>query len=162
MSEGTIIDPGHFRQVLGQLPTGVAVITAHGRGGPIGMAVNSLTSVSLDPPLVLFCPARTSTTWPGVREVGRFCVNVMAGHHEEVTRRFAASQTDRFAGVSYSDRAGGPGLHNALAWIECETADEHEAGDHTIVVARVVAIEAASEDFEPLIFFRGSYGSFRA
>jgi 3-hydroxy-9,10-secoandrosta-1,3,5(10)-triene-9,17-dione monooxygenase reductase component len=162
MTEVTNIDPGHFRQVLAHLPTGVSVITAHGPDGPIGMAANSVTSVSLAPPLMLFCPARTSTTWPDIRATGRFCINIMAGHHEEVTRRFAARETDRFAGVSYADRATGPALLDALAWIECEMQDEHEAGDHTIVVARVVAMEAASEDSEPLVFFRGSYGSFRA
>ncbi|MBS1889094.1 MAG: flavin reductase family protein [Actinobacteria bacterium] len=161
MTDSRAIDPAHFRQVLAHLPTGVAVIAAHGPDGPIGMAANSVTSVSLDPPLVLFCPARTSTTWPELRAVGRFCINVMAGHHEEVTRRFAAKDTDRFAGVAYADRATGPALADALAWIECEIEDEHEAGDHTIVVARVVAMEAASQGHEPLVFFRGAYGSFR-
>lgn len=162
MTDGTTIDPAHFRQVLAHLPTGVAVITADGPDGPIGMAANSVTSVSLDPPLVLFCPARSSTTWPALRAVGRVCINVMAGHHEEVTRRFAARDVDRFAGVSYAERPGGPALEDALAWIDCDLRDEHEAGDHTIVVARVTAMEAASESFEPLVFFRGSYGSFRA
>ncbi len=163
MSETTTIDPGHFREVLAHLPTGVSVLTANGPTAPIGMAANSVTSVSLSPPLMLFCPARSSTTWPDIRDVGRFCINVMAGHHEEVTRRFAAREVDRFAGVTYTDRAGGPALAEALAWIDCEIQDEHEAGDHTIVVARVTAMEAAAgESFEPLVFFRGSYGSFRA
>jgi flavin reductase (DIM6/NTAB) family NADH-FMN oxidoreductase RutF len=162
MTESTTIDPGHFREVLAHLPTGVSVITAHGAAGPVGMAANSVTSVSLSPPLMLFCPARSSTTWPDIRAAGRFCVNVMAGHHEEVTRRFAARETDRFAGVPYTDRAGGPALRDALAWIDCEMQDEHEAGDHTIVVARVLAMEAAAESSDPLVFFRGAYGSFRA
>ncbi|MBS1883452.1 MAG: flavin reductase family protein [Actinobacteria bacterium] len=162
MGEAATIDPRHFREVLAHLPTGVSVLTADGPVGPIGMAANSVTSVSLSPPLMLFCPARSSTTWPDIRAVGRFCINVMAGHHEEVTRRFAARAVDRFAGVSYTDRPGGPALEDALAWIDCEMQDEHEAGDHTIVVARVTAIEAAGESFEPLVFFRGSYGSFRA
>lgn len=162
MTGGLGVEPGHFRRVLAHLPTGVSVITAHGPAGPIGMAANSVTSVSLTPPLVLFCPARTSTTWPGIREGGSFCINIMAGHHEEVTRRFAATETDRFAGVSYTERAAGPALPDALAWIECETQDEHDAGDHMIVVARVVAIEAAAERIEPLVFFRGTYGSFRS
>jgi 3-hydroxy-9,10-secoandrosta-1,3,5(10)-triene-9,17-dione monooxygenase reductase component len=70
-----------FRQVLGHLPTGVTVITAWAEHEPTGMAANSVTSVSLDPPLVLFCPAKSSTTWPHIRQSGRFCVNVMAGHH---------------------------------------------------------------------------------
>ncbi len=157
------IDPGHFRSVLAHLPTGVTVITAYGEdGAAVGMAANSVTSVSLDPPLILFCPAKSSTTWPTIRAASGFCVNVMAGHHEEVTRRFAAKGIDRWAGLEYTERPTGPALDDAVAWIECRPYDEHDAGDHTIVVARVVAIEAASRaDAEALIFFRGSYGSFR-
>jgi len=157
------IDPSRFRQVLAHLPTGVTVIAAHGEQGPVGMAANSVTSVSLDPPLILFCPAKSSSTWPKIRAAGSFCVNVMAGHHEEVTRQFAAKEADRFSGVDYEHRPTGPALADAVAWIECSLHDEHDAGDHTIVVGRVVAIEAASAvDVEPLVFFRGSYGSFRA
>jgi 3-hydroxy-9,10-secoandrosta-1,3,5(10)-triene-9,17-dione monooxygenase reductase component len=156
------IDPRRFRDVLGHLPTGVTVITSHGGGGPVGMAANSVTSVSLDPPLVLFCPAKSSTTWPALRQTGAFCINVMAGHHEELTRQFAAKETDRFAGVAYTVRDAGPALSDAVAWVECRLRDEHDAGDHTIVVADVVAIEATqSGEIEPLVFFKGRYGSFR-
>lgn len=155
------IDPVRFRQVLGHLPTGVTVITAYGENGVVGMAANSVTSVSLDPPLVLFCPAKSSTTWPTIRAAAGFCVNVMAGHHEEVTRRFAARGIDRFSGIKYTSRPTGPALADAVAWIECHPYDEHDAGDHTIVVARVVGIEAASSrDVDALVFFRGGYGSF--
>jgi len=156
------IDPRHFRDVLGHLPTGVTVITAHAADGPAGMAANSVTSVSLDPPMVLFCPGKSSTTWPKLREAGAFCINVMAGHHEEVTRRFAAREADRFAGVDCTHRETGPALTDAVAWIECRLRDEHDAGDHTIVVADVVAIEATTVgEVEPLVFFNGRYGSFR-
>ena len=157
------IDPGHFRSVLAYLPTGITVITAYGKDkSPVGMAANSVTSVSLDPPLILFCPAKSSTTWRSIRAASGFCVNVMAGHHEEVTRRFAAKGIDRWAGLKYTERPTGPALDDAVAWIECRPEDEHDAGDHTIVVARVVAIEAtASADAEALVFFRGTYGSFR-
>jgi 3-hydroxy-9,10-secoandrosta-1,3,5(10)-triene-9,17-dione monooxygenase reductase component len=150
-----------FRHVLGHLPTGVTVITAYGADGPTGMAANSVTSVSLDPPLILFCPAKSSTTWPGIRGAGRFCVNIMAGHHEETTRRFSLKGVDRFAGISYAERQCGPALDEAVAWIECAIIEEHDAGDHLIVVASVVAIEAAQESL-PLVFFRGQYGTFRA
>lgn len=140
----------------------MTVITAFGADGePTGMAANSVTSLSLDPPLILFCPARSSTTWPKIRAAGRFCVNVMAGHHEETTRRFALKDTERFAGVAYAERPTGPGLAEAVAWIECEIADEFDGGDHTIVTGRVVGLEGVP-DVEPLVFFRGRYGSFRA
>jgi 3-hydroxy-9,10-secoandrosta-1,3,5(10)-triene-9,17-dione monooxygenase reductase component len=155
------IAPDAFRNVLGHLPTGVTVLTAHGEDGPLGMAANSVTSVSLSPPLVLVCPAKSSTTWPGIRDAGSFCINIMAGHHEELCRGFARKGADRFDGVGHHGRQTGPGLDDAVAWIECEIQDEHDAGDHTIVVARVVAIDAA-QDGIPLVFFRGGYGTFSA
>jgi 3-hydroxy-9,10-secoandrosta-1,3,5(10)-triene-9,17-dione monooxygenase reductase component len=153
------IEPGRFRQVLGHLPTGVTVVTAFSPAGAIGMAANSVTSVSLEPPLVLFCPAKISTTWPDIRAAGEFCVNVMAGHHEEISRRFAIVGADRFDGVGWTPGLCGPALDDAAAWIECRIRDEHDAGDHTIVVADVLALEAA-EDPTPLVFFRGQYGTF--
>jgi 3-hydroxy-9,10-secoandrosta-1,3,5(10)-triene-9,17-dione monooxygenase reductase component len=154
----TAISPDRFRSVLGHLPTGVTVITAHGADGPTGVAANSVTSVSLDPPLILFCPAKSSTTWPSIRAAGRMCVNVMAGHHEELSRQFARKAADRFAGVAWHERAGGPALDDAVAWVECELLQEHDAGDHTIAVARVTAIDA-DEHAQPLVFFRGRYGA---
>jgi flavin reductase (DIM6/NTAB) family NADH-FMN oxidoreductase RutF len=150
------IAPDQFRHVLGHLPTGVTVITAYGADGPTGMAANSFTSVSLEPPLILVCPAKSSSTWPGIRESRRFCANVTAKHHEELCRQFARRNTDRFAGIAWHERPAGPALDDAVAWIECEIESEYEAGDHAIVVARVVSIEAAA-DGSPLIFFRGGY-----
>ena len=155
------IDSTRLRHVLGHLPTGVSVIAASTNEGPAGMAANSVASVSLDPPLILFCPGKSSETWPAIRAAGRFCVNVMASQHAEITRRFARRGVDRFADVDYHERSTGPGLTDALAWIDCRSEAEHDAGDHTIVVARVLAIEA-SPSGEPLVFFRGRYGSFRA
>ena len=153
------IEPDRFRRVLGHLPTGVTVVTAHAPSGPIGLSANSVTSVSLDPPLLLVCPAKTSLTWPVVRGIGRFCVNVMARHHEPTVRRFAVRGIDRFEGSSYHDRASGPALDDAIAWIDCELLREHDAGDHTIAVCTVVDLEAAREG-DPLVFFRGRYGTF--
>ncbi len=161
MNDVARIDRGYFRRVLSHLPTGVSVITGNGADGPIGMTANSVTSVSLDPPLILFCPSRTSATWPVIRSTGRFCISVMADHHAEITRRFASKGVDRFAGVQCEPRPTGPALSDALAWIECALEAEHAAGDHTIVVALVLAMEAAPAILEPLVFFRGTYGSFR-
>lgn len=155
------ITPDRFRNVLGHLTTGVTVITAYTPSGPTGMAANSVTSVSLDPPLVLFCPAKSSSTWPALRDAGKFCINIMSAHHEGATRQFALKGADRFAGISYSERETGPALDDAVAWIECRMRDEYDAGDHTIVVSDVVAIEAAT-DCVPLVFFRGRYGTFHA
>jgi flavin reductase (DIM6/NTAB) family NADH-FMN oxidoreductase RutF len=156
------IDGERFRHVLGHLPTGVTVITAHGVEGPVGMSSNSVTSVSLEPPLILFCPAKASTTWPRIRASGRFCVNVFAAHHEQASRRFARVGIDRFAGVAWHQRPAGPALDDAVAWIECVLGDEHDAGDHVIAIGAVQRLDVRDGDVEPLVFFRGRYGSFEA
>lgn len=148
-----------LRHVMGHFATGVTIVTAHGETGPVGMAVNSFTSVSLEPPLVLLCPARTSFTWPIIRASGRFCINVMGSGHADFTRRFCQKPEDRFADLGWVDRQAGPALDSAVAWIECEVSTEHEAGDHTIVVARVDEVDVA-EAVDPLVFFRGAYGTF--
>jgi flavin reductase (DIM6/NTAB) family NADH-FMN oxidoreductase RutF len=124
------------------------------------MSSNSFTSVSLQPPLVLFCPARASTTWPKIAATGAFAVNIFAAHHEEVSRRFSQRGIDRFAGVSWHDRPAGPALDDAVAWIECAIDAVHEAGDHLIVVGAVQRLELNASGAEPLVFFRGHYGSF--
>jgi 3-hydroxy-9,10-secoandrosta-1,3,5(10)-triene-9,17-dione monooxygenase reductase component len=148
-----------FRHVLGHLVTGVTVLTSYGDDGPVGMAANSVGSVSMDPPLVLFCPAKSSSTWPVLRSAGRFCVNVMASHHEELSRRFALREADRFASLRYVERPAGPALEDAVAWIECSVRDEHDAGDHTVVIADVFDLTAFADRL-PLAFFRGGYGTF--
>ena len=157
----TEISGERLRHVLGHLPTGVTVLTGRGPDGPAGMAANSVTSVSLDPPLILVCPAKVSETWPVLRAAGRFCVNVLAEHHEEISRRFARKGVDRFEGLGVHDRAAGPALDDAVAWIDCTVRDEHDAGDHSIVVADVLGMDAVEERV-PLVFLRGRYGTFVA
>ncbi|GII60547.1 monooxygenase [Sphaerisporangium krabiense] len=157
-----VVDPRHFRNVLGRFATGVVAITAMdpATGEPAGIAVNSFTSVSLDPPLVAFCVAHTSSTWPRLRQAGRVCVNVLADHHEDVSRQLAAKGTDKFAGLAWTSSPGGhPLIDEALAWIDCSIEAEHPAGDHLIVVARVHDL-GTHADRGPLLFFRGSYGRF--
>jgi flavin reductase (DIM6/NTAB) family NADH-FMN oxidoreductase RutF len=154
------IDPQRFRQVLGHLPSGVTVVTAEPPAGPVGMASNSVTAVSLAPPLILFCPARTSQTWPAIEQTGGFCVNVFAAHHERAARQFAQRGIDRFAGVAWHPRPAGPALDEAVAWIECAIDAVHEGGDHLIVVGAVTALAVNERQPHPLVFFRGRYGSF--
>ncbi|MGM0930446.1 MAG: flavin reductase family protein [Actinomycetota bacterium] len=154
-------DDADFRKVLGHLPTGVVVITALTDRQPIGMSCNSFTSVSLQPPLVGFFPALSSSTWPGIRDSGKFCVNILASHHDELSRAFSRRNEDRFAGVEWSERASGPGLAEAVAWIDCDLHSQAEAGDHVLALGRVTGFEAR-EDAEPLVFHRGQYGMFAA
>ena len=151
-------DPQRMRSVLGHFASGVTVITAHDGTWPLGFTCQSFSSLSLDPPLVTFCPARSSTTWPRVREVGRFCVNVLAESHAGLSGQFARSGTDKFAGVSWRPSSqGSPVLDGVVAWIDCELWAEYDGGDHTIVAA---AVHDLGEDpaLTPLVFHRGGYG----
>lgn len=151
-------DADSFRHVLGHYPTGVAVITAHTGAGPVGMAMNSFTSLSLQPPLVLFCPAESSATWPLLRSAGAIAINVLSAGQESVSRAFAARDSDRFAGIGWS--AGGNGaplLDDALGWLECTVEAEHPAGDHTVVIARIELMGVHDQIADPLVFFRGGY-----
>jgi 3-hydroxy-9,10-secoandrosta-1,3,5(10)-triene-9,17-dione monooxygenase reductase component len=156
-----VIDTARFRQVLGHFPTGVTVITATTPDGPVGLAVGSFFSVSLDPPLVAFCAARTSTSYPRIEAAGHFVVNVLADDQEDVSRVFASSGGDKFAGLGYrpSSASGAPVLNGVLGWVDCELQDVHEGGDHWIVVGRVHDLGVGHEG-GPLIFFRGGYGRY--
>ncbi len=156
------VDGGRFREVLGRFATGVVAITAldPGDGRPCGLAANSFTSVSLDPPLVAFCVAHTSTSWPRVRGAGTVTVNVLGEHQRAVCLRMASRGGDKFAGLGWTaSPGGGPVLDGALAWMDCAVEAEHPAGDHVIVVARVLRLDTYAEG-GPLLFFRGGYGRF--
>ncbi|CAM4349129.1 flavin reductase family protein [Nocardiopsis rhodophaea] len=157
------VDPGEFRRVLGRFATGVVAVTAIDPAGrPIGMAVNSFTSVSLDPPLVALCVAHTSTSWPSIRASGRCCLNILGGGQRPVSAQFATRGAEKFAGLSWFPApSGAPLLADALAWLDCAIDDEHTAGDHDIVVARVEAAGLGA-DHDPLVFFGSRYGTFDA
>ncbi|MEO5831881.1 MAG: flavin reductase family protein [Nakamurella sp.] len=149
-----------MKDVLGNFGTGVTVITASGPEGPIGFTCQTFASLSLEPPLVSFCPARTSTTWPKIRAIGRFTINILADDHSWLSDTFAragASGADKFGGVGYTRSTGGsPVLEGVLAWVDCRLRDEHDGGDHTIVVADVLDLDDAP-DVNPLLYFRGNY-----
>ena len=131
-------DAGSFRDALGRLATGVTFVTAAPDGEPAGLIVNSLTSVSLEPPLVSFCASRNSLTWSRMRRAGRFGVNVLGRQHEQFAIRAAPSGADRFADLDWEPgRGGAPILIDALAALECEIVAAHLAGEHWIVVGRV-------------------------
>jgi 3-hydroxy-9,10-secoandrosta-1,3,5(10)-triene-9,17-dione monooxygenase reductase component len=150
-------DPRSFREALGRFATGVAFITAAPDGQPAGLIVNSLTSVSLDPPLISFSPARGSLTWTRMRRTGRFAVNVLARQHEPFARRASPAGADRFAGLDWRPGpTGAPLLTDALATLECVIVAEHAAGDHWIVVGRVGELHT-SPGRDPLLFFTGEF-----
>jgi|SRR5680860_1138010 len=153
-------DEASFRTVLGHFATGVTIITAMDGDEPIGVSANSFTSVSLDPPLVLFCAAKASTTWPRIEAAGKFTVNILNEHQEDVCRVFATKGADRFSRIGWRTSSNGqPILHDSLAYIDCEMQEQHDAGDHIIVVGRVQELGVLSEE-GPLLFYRGGYGKF--
>jgi 3-hydroxy-9,10-secoandrosta-1,3,5(10)-triene-9,17-dione monooxygenase reductase component len=159
-----ILSPGapDFRDVLGNFATGVTIITATDDEGPAGVAANSFTSVSLDPPLVLFCVARSSTTWPRIERARKFAVNILGEHQEELSRLFAQKGADRFGKTEWHVGVGGsPVLHDVLAYIDCEFWAEYDGGDHIIVVGKVLDL-GITHDAGPLVFFRGRYGRLSA
>lgn len=152
------VDAATMRDVLGHFATGVVVVTGMDGGLPVGLTCQSFASLSLEPPLVSFCPARSSTTWPRLRAFERFCVNVLAEDHESYSARFARSGGDKFAGLQWQAApSGSPLLDGVCAWIDCELWREYDGGDHTIVVGRVTALGAAP-DCRPLLYHRGRYG----
>jgi 3-hydroxy-9,10-secoandrosta-1,3,5(10)-triene-9,17-dione monooxygenase reductase component len=147
-----------FRHVLGHYPTGVAVITARTPDGPAGMSMNSFTSLSLEPPLVLFCPAESSRTWPLLRRAGKIAINVLSAGQKGVSRAFAARSADRFAGLAWTVGANGaPLLVDALGWLECSVQAEYPAGDHLVVIAGIDRMGVHEEIVDPLVFFKGAY-----
>lgn len=156
----TAVEQADFRSVLSHFASGVVVVAASGPSGPVGLSLQSFFSLSLEPPLVALAPSRTSTTWPVVAEAGSFCANVLRDDQEALCRTFARSGADKFAGVGWAHGpVGAPRLHDALAWVDCEIERVDDGGDHWLVVARVVAMEASAG--EPLVFYRSGFGSFR-
>lgn len=170
MSDDRELEPGradfdvaHFRQVVGHFCTGVTVVAGMYHDQPVGFTAQSFTSVSLLPPLVSICPSRRSATWPLIREGGAFCASVLADDQEVIGRRFATPGlgADRFRDVAWtpSPVTGSPVLSGAVAWVDCRPRVEHEAGDHVIVVADVVALGVGGAA-APLLFYRGGYSSY--
>ena len=151
-----------FREVLGWFATGVTVVTGSHEGRPVGLTCQSFASVSLEPPLVLFCVARTSRAWPLIRRSGAFCVNVLADDQVALSDVMASRGADKFAGVAWQpgSSTGSPRLAGAAAYVECTVEAVHEAGDHLVVLGRVrdLATGAAAH---ALTFHRGRYGSTR-
>ncbi|WP_281689153.1 flavin reductase family protein [Pseudonocardia thermophila] len=156
------IDGEVFRRVLSRFPTGVVAVTGVVDGEAAGFAVGSFMSVSLDPPLVAFGVARSSSTWPRIRPSGSFCVNVLSEEQEALCRTFAAKGSDRFRDVDWVPApTGSPIIHGCLAWIDCELTDQHRAGDHDLVVGQVRDLGARDTSPGPLLFFARQFGGFR-
>ena len=158
---GGVADDGFdsraYRDTMGQFGTGVVIVAGVDAGELVGFAAQSFVSLSLQPPLIAICPAKTSTSWPRLRTAGRFSVNVLAADQRSVSEAFAepggAAQTPWTLGA-----AGTPILAGVIAFVECALAAEHDAGDHTVVFGAVRGFQTLREDAAPLLYFRGEYG----
>lgn len=158
--EQIAIDSAEFRKVLGHFPTGVTVVAAVAHGRPVGLAVGSFFSVSLDPPLVGFCVGRASSSWSAIRAAGHFVVNVLSDSQGPVSGQFSSKMEDKFEGLDWTPAVatGGPRLDGCLAHIDCTVEHVYDGGDHDIVVGRVQALGIDRSEDGPLLFFKGGYG----
>ena len=152
------VDPVRFRHVMGHFATGVTVITTRHDGRLHGMTANSVTSVSLEPLLILVCLTRGARTALAIQNAERFAVNILGEHQEEVSRRFARPGQDHFEGLEIvAGPHGLPFLPDCLAYLACKVTDMVQAGDHDIVIAEVDHCEASPNGGNPLLFFQGGY-----
>lgn len=162
MSEPVCVSPEDFRAVLGRFATGVTVVTTKASDGAfVGLTVSSFASVSLDPPLVLFCLDRDAGSLPAFLAADCFAVNILGAAQETVSTRFADPDAPRFS----PDRVepwvtGAPVLSDALAALDCTVSARHDGGDHVIMVGRVQRAGVLS-DTEPLVYWRGGYRTLR-
>jgi 3-hydroxy-9,10-secoandrosta-1,3,5(10)-triene-9,17-dione monooxygenase reductase component len=150
----------HFRDVLGLFATGVTVVTSMSEGEPVGMTCQSFSSVSLTPPLVMFCPARTSRAWPLMKRAGHFCANILSDGQQRLADAMATKGSEKFDGVSWSlSKTGAPLIDGVVGYVDCTVQAVHEAGDHYVVVGRVQDLGHgdAPTGERPLHFHRGRY-----
>jgi flavin reductase (DIM6/NTAB) family NADH-FMN oxidoreductase RutF len=156
------LDPRRLREAFGVFPSGVVAVAAEVDGALVGLAASSFTSVSLEPALVSFSVANTSKTWPELRRASHLGLTVLADHHDEVCRRLAGPVEHRFDGVDVTTtEQGATMLDDGLARFDCTVYREVEAGDHTIVLLRLHALEHG-DSTQPLVFHRSSFGRLEA
>jgi 3-hydroxy-9,10-secoandrosta-1,3,5(10)-triene-9,17-dione monooxygenase reductase component len=153
------LDQARFREALGHFATGITIVTATEEGKPVGFSCQSFAALSLDPPMVILAPARSSTSWPRIAAAGSFCVNILADHQEELCRAFAVSGGDKFAGVEWTPGVtGAPLITGSLATVECTLGAIYDGGDHELVTGHVVDLGLG--EGSPLLFYRSGYGHF--
>ena len=155
----TAVDPRAFRDTVAHYAAGITVIATVDGEEPVGFTCQSFYSVSLDPPLISFSVMQGSTSYPRIRETGRFAVNVLARSQQDLSDQFARSGTDKWAGVSWTRTPlHNPAIDGCLMWLDCTVEDEYTAGDHLMVVGRVAGTKPMeASGGEPLVYFRGGY-----
>lgn len=154
------IDPDDFRSAVSQFATGVVVVAGIDSGSLVGFAAQSFVSLSLEPPLVLFCPQKSSTSWPRIRCGRNYGINVLGAEHREISEAFAVIGAAPDVGWTPSQQNGVPILDENIAFLDCSYSTEHGAGDHTIVVSTVNNVLVRRPEDSPLLYLRGAYGTF--
>jgi flavin reductase (DIM6/NTAB) family NADH-FMN oxidoreductase RutF len=152
------VDPSAFRHALGRFASGVCVITTRTPAGQaLGVTISSFCSVSLDPPLVLFCLGKNTNNFAAYARHTDFVVNVLAENQIELSENFASKSEDKFDGVAFEEGTGGcPILPGCTAALECRVVETHDAGDHVIVIGQVARLRTTEHD-APLLRYRGAY-----
>ncbi len=155
----TMLEPRAFRDKLGLYASGVTIIAGHDGDEPFGFTCQSFYSVSVAPPLISFSVMASSSTYPRIRQTGKFSVNVLSDAQQAISDQFARKGADKWAGVGWRMTPGqNPVIAGTLMWLDCKIADEHEAGDHYIVIGEVVAMSPNDwHDGAPLLYYRGRY-----
>jgi 3-hydroxy-9,10-secoandrosta-1,3,5(10)-triene-9,17-dione monooxygenase reductase component len=160
ISRGTAMNSKHFRSVMGAFATGVAIVATEWKGELFGATINSLTSVSLEPCMVLVCTSEGSTTGTAIRKRQLFSVNILGQHQSDLSARFTGTQKSRFEEIAVAFSADGlPLLQGAAAHMCCRVSAVHKAGDHDIILGEVLSGEEIA--CTPLVFHKGVYGSFQ-
>lgn len=156
-TDAVTFDIARFKEALSRFVTGVTVVTALEDDQPVGFTCQSFVSLSLDPPLVALAPAKSSTSWPRIAKAGSLCINVLADHQQELCRKFAVSGGDKFAGVAWhrAEIGGAPIIEGSLAWVNCSVELIHDAGDHELVIGRV--LDLGLGEGSPLLFYKSAF-----
>jgi flavin reductase (DIM6/NTAB) family NADH-FMN oxidoreductase RutF len=157
------LDARALRDGFGKFPTGVVAVCARDAAGePVGMAVSAFMPVSLDPPLLSICLQKTSSTWPRLAALPTVGVSVMSRDQKEHAQRLASKEGDRFAGIATAVLpSGAVVLDQSHAWFECEAQDTHDAGDHIIVVLRILQLSVENDAEDPMVFFGSRFRGIR-
>ena len=159
LTGGPVLEPRAFRDALALYASGITIVAGHDNDEPLGFTCQSFYSVSVAPPLISFSVMANSSTYPRIRETGKFSVNVLAEAQQAISDQFARKGKDRWAGIVWRMTLGrNPVIAGTLMWLDCKIVAEHQAGDHYIVIGEVIAMSPNDwHDGAPLLYFKGKY-----